>query len=142
MQGSRLNVNIRRVAVGTVLAATAALALPASATAAPVGGSSTTGCSRASGVYTYEKTGETSTYDTYDAYFDITVSDRCSGDGWAASLYLSYRKYSGGVWSWKSMQRVKTNGNYNTTLHNVQGVQINVCDYYPDRAPRGCQRVW
>ncbi|MFJ8630888.1 hypothetical protein [Streptomyces sp. NPDC093568] len=132
-----------RHALTTAVAGTAlAMAAVAPAEAAPVGGSSSTGCSTASGVYTYEKTGETATYDTYDAYFDITVRDNCSGDGWAGSLYLSYRKYSGGVWSWKSMQRVKTNGTYNTTLHNVQGVQINVCDYYPDRSPRGCQRVY
>ncbi|WP_066945226.1 hypothetical protein [Streptomyces lushanensis] len=142
MHIAQVSKKARQAAIGAALASAAVLAMPTSAYAVGVGGTTSTGCSSASGVYNWTKTGETSTYSTYDAFFDISVRDSCNGDGWAAGLYLSYRKYSNGIWSWNSMQRVRTNGTYNTTLRNVEGVQINVCDYYPDKAPRGCYRVF
>ncbi|MEV5349735.1 hypothetical protein ACIG54_37405 [Streptomyces achromogenes] len=130
-----------KAGIGVTLAAAATIALSGTAQADSVDGQSTNGCAVASGNYSYTWTGTAQGRDTYNAYFNITVRDTCPGDGWAGGLYLSYWKYQSGQWSWISQQRVKVNGTYSTPLYNVDGVQINVCNYYPEKAPSGCSRV-
>ncbi|MFI6001988.1 hypothetical protein ACIA98_16505 [Streptomyces sp. NPDC051366] len=60
-----------------------------------------------------------------------------SGTAEAASVLGASASANGGAWPWASMQRAKTNGRYNTTLPNVDNVLINVCNYYPEKAPAG-----
>ncbi|MFE9775816.1 hypothetical protein ACFYOV_29990 [Streptomyces sp. NPDC005931] len=142
MRKSGLASRIGTAGVGVALAAAATVAFSGTAHAEDVYGRSTNLCADASGTYNYVWTGNAQGRDTYSAYFNITVRDKCTGDGWAGGLYLSYWKYQNGQWKWFSHQRVKVNGTYTTPLHNVDGVQINVCNYYPERAPAGCSRVW
>ncbi|MET9481016.1 hypothetical protein [Streptomyces sp. NPDC006638] len=133
---------VGKAGIGMTLAAVATVAFSNPAQAAGVYGDSTNGCASAGGTYSYSWTSTAQGRDTYSAYFNIKVEDNCPGDGWAGGLYLSYWKYQSGQWSWVSQQRVRVNGTYTTPLSNVDGVQINVCNYYPEKAPSGCSRVW
>lgn len=142
MEKTGLASRIGKAGIGVTLAAVATVAFSGTAQAASVYGESSNGCADAGGTYSYAWTGNAQGRDTYNAYFNITVRDKCPGDGWAGGLYLSYWKYQNGQWSWISQRRVKVNGTYSTPLSNVDGVQINVCNYYPEKAPSGCSRVW
>ncbi|MEU2657117.1 hypothetical protein ABZ615_17515 [Streptomyces sp. NPDC007325] len=142
MKKTVLASRIGKAGIGVTVAAAATIAFSGTAHAADVYGKTGNGCADAGGTYSYSWTGSAQGRDTYNAYFDITVRDKCPGDGWAGALYLSYWKYQNGQWKWTSQQRVKVNGTYSTPQTNVDGLQINVCNYLPDRAPSGCSRVW
>src|SRR5690242_9215233 len=81
VQKSSLASRIRKAGIGVALAATATVAISGTAQAASVYGETTNGCADAGGTYSYSWTGNAQGRDTYNAYFNITVRDKCPGDG-------------------------------------------------------------